>query len=517
MPRSVIGFPGLTLLLVALLIGGASACSSEKEAALIDGDADRTAEEEADIAGDGDEELIEAEAEEDAEPAADGDTDAEAEEDAEPEPPRAYYAAGGAMRTQDGHALYLRGVNIAQMSKYPPNYLYPLEPADIERLLTSGINNVRMLISWEPLSPDAPGEIDAAYLAAWAEQVRMLTEAGLYVVVDMHQDLWGPPMGNGGPSWSCPDELEEGYVPKDPWWLNYTSEQVIACFDNFWGSEELQGVYAEAYAAVAEAACAFDKVVGFDFMNEPYPGSGLGDLGFDNEILLPFYLKVMEAVEAACPGRLYFFEPTIGLFSNAPFAFPEALRDRVVMAPHFYPRAVHDPNTAGYDGDRANLEETILDAWGGYLDQGVPLWIGEFGGMTANPNFDLYMKHVSELYYDYYISSALWVYDPSDGGFSLLDSSLALKPVYEPVYRLPVPTRLPSKPADIQADWEAGELTFRVECELGRSLTMLLPNAGDRCTTEPAGLLPTLEGGPGFVEAACATAGTATVACTRGR
>ena len=402
-------------------------------------------------------------------------------------PPTApgYHVIGETMRTPAGDVLFLRGVNLSGRAKGAEKHLIDVDDALIDELLSDGVNSVRFLTFWDAVMPDVPGEIDETYLAALRARVEALDAAGIFIVMDVHQDLWGHPFaGHGAPSWVCPEHLTYGYESQSPWWSNYLSKQITACFDHFWGSAALQTRYAEMMAAVAGATCDLPRVVGFDIMNEPWPGSHLPDPGFDNDLLMPFYIKVLEAVEETCPGKLHFFEPsgafTFGL--AGPMIVPEELRDRVVIAPHFYPPYVHEPDGGGYGGDSEAHEELLLDLegdWGAYLDMGVALWCGEYGGMSTSNNFDAYFQHLHTFFTEHFVSSALWDHYESDGGFAFLDAAGDLKDELSPVFRHPLPTLLPSKPTVFDADWVGGTLDLEFKCRVAGVFAVLLT---DGCT-----------------------------------
>jgi len=428
-----------------------------------------------------------------------------------------YHVLGDTMRTPAGDVLFLRGVNLSGRAKGAEGHLIDVDDALIAELLADGVNSVRFLTFWDAVMPDEPGIIDETYLAELRARVERLDAAGIFVIMDVHQDLWGHPFaGHGAPPWVCPEHLTWGYESHSPWWSNYLTEQITGCFDHFWASDALQARYAQMLATVAAAVCDLPRVVGFDIMNEPWPGSHLPDPGFDNDTLMPFYIKVMEAVEGECPGKLHFFEPsgafTFGLASA--MQIPQELRDRVVVAPHFYPPYVHEPEGGGYGGDDQAHEELLLDLqgdWGAYLDMGVALWCGEYGGMSQSNNFDVYFQHLHTFFLEHFVSSALWDHYASDGGFAFLDGDGALKPELAPVFRHPLPTLLPAKPTVFNADWVAGTLELEFNCREGGTFAILLTE-GCECEV-PTGMTET-NGPPNHASWACDGDGVVEIVCS---
>lgn len=438
---------------------------------------------------------------------------------AEPTPPPGYSVSDGVMRDPDGNVLFLRGVNLSGRAKGAEGHLIDVDDALIAELTADGVNSVRFLTFWDAVMPDGDGVLDKNYLDELRARVQRLSDAGIAVVMDVHQDLWGHPFaGHGAPAWACPKELTDGYVSESPWWANYFSKQVTGCFDRFWGSKALQASYADMLAAVAEATCDVPLVVGWDIMNEPWPGAGLGEAGFDNDILMPFYIDVLHRVEEACAGKLFFFEPsgafTFGLSSA--MVVPDELRDRVVIAPHFYPPYVHEPDGGGYGGSESAHEALLADIsgdWAEYLDMGVALWCGEYGGMTQSDSFALYMQHLHAFFNEHFISSAYWDHAYGDGGFDFLDSAGALKESLAPVFRTPVPTLLPTPPSAFEVDWATATTSLTIECVSGRTLAMLLPSGSCTCDA-PAPLEPS-DGRAGHTNWTCsADSGPVTVSCS---
>ena len=54
-----------------------------------------------------------------------------------------------------------------------------------------GFNVVRLIVSWSRLEPK-PGQLDHGYINQIAETVNLARAHDIYVLLDMHQDAWGP-------------------------------------------------------------------------------------------------------------------------------------------------------------------------------------------------------------------------------------------------------------------------------------------------------------------------------------
>src|SRR6478736_4196075 len=116
-----------------------------------------------------------------------------------PVPPRGH--EGRWFTDATGRVVMLRGMNFVE--KWAP-----FTPAadgfdddDAALLAANGFNTLRLGVPFEFLMP-TPGNIDRVYLASIAKTVRILGRYNIYVLIDFHQDGWGPVThGNGMPAW----------------------------------------------------------------------------------------------------------------------------------------------------------------------------------------------------------------------------------------------------------------------------------------------------------------------------
>ncbi|MBI5533319.1 MAG: cellulase family glycosylhydrolase [Deltaproteobacteria bacterium] len=112
------------------------------------------------------------------------------------------------LRDDYGRYMYFQGVNTAGSSKVPLvdtasgkfTYIgrpFPTERARFEfnRMRKMGINSIRLLVMWEGVEPDAKGQYDEAYLQYLREIVKTAGDYGIYVLMDMHQDMFSRHLG----------------------------------------------------------------------------------------------------------------------------------------------------------------------------------------------------------------------------------------------------------------------------------------------------------------------------------
>jgi endoglycosylceramidase len=116
-------------------------------------------------------------------------------------PPSAFITTSG-MRFIDteGREILLRGVNIVDKSPQR-NYLSWHSEEDFARLRDWGMNVIRLGIIWDGLEPE-PGVYNDEYLAEIDKRIEWAAKYGLYVFLDMHQDLYRVLYSDGAPEWA---------------------------------------------------------------------------------------------------------------------------------------------------------------------------------------------------------------------------------------------------------------------------------------------------------------------------
>lgn len=174
------------------------------------------------------------------------------------------------------HPLWLHGINIINKSK-AEGYTKGIEQSDLKTIQGWGMNCIRLGVLWDGLEPQ-PGTIDSQYLDRIAGIVECAKASGLYVLLDMHQDLYSVKFSDGAPAWATLDD-GKSYTPTEVWSdAYYTSEAVQRALDHFWENSPgpdgigLQDHYARVWQKVAERFRDEPAVVGYDLMNEPFPG-----------------------------------------------------------------------------------------------------------------------------------------------------------------------------------------------------------------------------------------------------
>lgn len=194
-----------------------------------------------------------------------------------------------------GREVILHGLNFVNKDK-AKGYHYADDSLSIVKMRHWGINCIRLGVTWDALEP-APGQINEAYLRQLDDRIRWASQQGIYVLLDMHQDLYGNKYGNGAPDWATIDEGKPHYYNPDAWDDSYfLSAAVQTSFDNFWqnkpapDSTGIQDHLVADWALLAKRYAGEPAVIGFDLMNEPFIGSNV------SKVLAAFVRTVAEGV-----------------------------------------------------------------------------------------------------------------------------------------------------------------------------------------------------------------------------
>lgn len=320
-----------------------------------------------------------------------------------PEPPRqvdrplrATSGAGARVVDDLGRTVILRGVNLNGLGEYHQEHAdlpatLPLTEADLAGIAAHGFDVVRLLLSWSRLEP-SPGRIDEAYLDRIAEVVGWARAHDIYVLLDMHQDAWGPAVVTPD-TVTCPPPSEPaiGWDGAPAWATQLVgtiatcrleqrevSPAVQASFSAFFlDLGGVQGHLVDAWAAVAGHFAADPAIAGYDLLNEPNPGLVPGA---DDYVLLgAFYERALAAIRQAEAGRpggrrhIGFFEPAVVTGQlPTPGPLPGLLHDEdLVYAPHLYNESIGLlPGT---------IEEGFAAAASAAASYGTTFFSGEWG------------------------------------------------------------------------------------------------------------------------------------------
>ena len=371
-------------------------------------------------------------------------------------PPPTWHVEGGALQTPDGRAAILRGVNLSGTQKNAP-YIDDKTPADYARVRQAwGMNGIRFVMTWAAVEPQQ-GHYDDAYLDEVAERMGWAQDAGLAVVLDMHEDIYGEGFGfDGAPAWTCDAANYAAFVPQNPWFLNSVDPHVEACVDHFYTDAATRQAFVDMWHHVAERLAGQPAIVGFDVLNEP-PWGSYPVFQFEHDRLQPLYSDVIASVREVAPQWVAFLEPGASRNTGLASGLVTPIADDVMYAPHSYDSGAE--SGAGFDpSHRQQILDNVASLAGeaGKLDAGM--WIGEYGGVADEPGIVDYMTASYDAAGAAAASTMYWAYD--DGDYGMIDTDGNEKPELIGVLVRPYPARVAGTPGAYAFDATTGRFTF---------------------------------------------------------
>lgn len=342
------------------------------------------------------------------------------------------WSDGTNLRDAQGRIALLRGINARIAGVFDVTFddgRAPLEPipalddTDCARMRALGFDLLRLPINWSGIEP-AKGTFDDAYLGRVDAAVQCAARAGMYVLIDLHEDAYSKEIGeDGAPLWAIqppPAMLLGG--PLTDLGARRLSAQVTAAFETFFDPADpagLQAAYEDMLAHVAARWADDPAVIGFELFNEPAVGESEVD-AFDP--------AAAARVRAAAPDKLVLFEPTAtrNLSDFVPLARAPFPASAAVYAPHVY-TYVFDATPARLENlTPGDLEPSVKAARAEAAAWKTPLVITEFGIGPTSPNADLWMGLEAQLHDKYLASDAFWLWkEESQASWGVFDHDAA--------------------------------------------------------------------------------------------
>jgi endoglycosylceramidase len=245
--------------------------------------------------------------------------------------------AGRWITDADGKVVILHGFNTVPVNESTLPLHMGMGIDNAEWLAANGFNTIRLGFFYARVEPQ-PGVFDDSYLDDYLRVQGELAEQGIFTLLDAHQDQLNPRYGTTGalPSRGYPDWFlkDDGFPNTEtPYPQGYLSNPALnRAFDNIWqdflapDGTSVQAHFAAGWRRIAAAFKNRPRLLGYDFFNEPWPGSfyascanpeGCPPGGFDQTLLTAFNRKLTAALRAEDPAHLIFYEPNLQFNSGA--------------------------------------------------------------------------------------------------------------------------------------------------------------------------------------------------------
>lgn len=303
--------------------------------------------------------------------------------------------AGRWITDAQGRVVILQGYNMVyKRPPYAPDAI-GFGADDAKFLAREGYDTVRVGIIYKALEPE-PGVYDEAYLDRIVKTVDTLGRYGLVSMIDFHQDMYNERFqGEGWPDWAVFDDGLPA-EPKRGFSTNYLVMPALQrAYDNFFANVEGPGGvgildrYVAALRHVANRFRRNDNVMGYDLMNEPWPGTAWQDCinptgcPASDAKLSAFTAKAIAAIREVDKRHMIFYEPWV-LFNFGSGTSIGPFGDKKLgMSFHSY--CLSAGGSDSNDGCETN-DELVADNADAQAERtGDALLLTEFGA-TQNPD-----------------------------------------------------------------------------------------------------------------------------------
>jgi endoglycosylceramidase len=284
-----------------------------------------------------------------------------------------------------GQVVLLHGLNeVYKVAPFEPS-ASGFSADDAAFLAANGFNVVRLGVIWAGVEPE-PGVFDTAYIVSIQQTVQTLANHGIYTILDFHQDEYGSAYGGeGAPAWAS----QSGGLPNTSFSFpinEFVDPAETHAWDAFWSNSQapnslgLEDVYSQMLETVASDFNGNTDVLGYEIMNEPYPGSQalptlLGSPFFDTQELNPFYNQAASAIRAVDPSTAILYEPNIISSFGVPTKLGTVDTSNTVFSYHNYlPNYIPIPIIADLVVNEAQAYAQAND---------IPSFMTEFGATNS--------------------------------------------------------------------------------------------------------------------------------------
>ncbi|KAI9300143.1 glycoside hydrolase superfamily [Cunninghamella echinulata] len=212
-----------------------------------------------------------------------------------------------------GRVRFFHGTNVVKKSEpwyrsfdFKPGDSFGLQ--DVQNLQRLGVNAVRLGHHWAGSEP-VRGQYNQTFLNVLKEQTKLAEDHGIYILVDVHQDVLSSSLcGHGVPDWFVksdwvaswkkfpfpqklrPFKTNDKGIPSESdcnsidWSLSYLSVAVGNAFGRLYNNyDNLGDAFASYWKKLAEQYVDTTNILGYNLLNEPW----VGDTWADPTSLIP--------------------------------------------------------------------------------------------------------------------------------------------------------------------------------------------------------------------------------------
>jgi endoglycosylceramidase len=388
------------------------------------------------------------------------------------------------MADAEGRAVQHRGFNTGKdMTADVAEITEPLMATAEE----AGFDLMRLSWQWHKLEP-ADDAWDEAYLDQVVAALDLAAAHGVSVVLDNHQDVFGPAFGgNGVPEWATRTDgiVFEPIPPGTPWFVANLHPAVQAAWEHLYEDADLRAEQVESFLHVVRRVAGHPALLGYDLLNEPFGRFREGEQILDAAArveatqITPMYQRLTDAIRTVDTDSWVFVHPpnvaSLGIATRL-----GAIDDpKVVYFPHFY-------STTLESGGAYDPADTFHATWEAAATQyaaehDVPMMVGEWG--LPDPeigNAGLFVDRSLEVLQRSTSGWTVFTWN-TGGGYGVLGPDGALDPTWERLVQA-WPRAIAGAPT--ASSWDAAAATLRLT---------FTQEAGDDRATEivvPAALYP---------------------------
>ena len=432
------------------------------------------------------------------------DDDAVADDDTTLEPPTVktlswIHSTDGRLMDEYGRQWLLFGINARVTGLFDGSAAWVSRTAvydqsDAQGMAHDGFNLFRLPINWSALEP-VEGQFSADYLQQMEQVIAWARDAGLYVLIDFHQDKYSKFVDigdDGAPQWAV-------YPPPDGK-IDVSLQFLLAVNAFFNNVDKIQDRFIPAWQTVVARFADQPNVIGFEVMNEPCTVFLL----FGRKKLYSFYENAAHALRELDDRHSIWMEPDVyrNQFLWAPLRAEPFPDDNVVYEPHLYPNFIGMMYLTPEEWVAA-LTETFDHMVAETNSWGAAAVIGEWGTRPSDDYAPAMFQAVQDLSGARNIGLAFWLWKeaPSNswGLFDYDDATGAWTPRADPGVDALLRPRVMAAPGSLVStsfDVDTATLTASFEADGGEGPPLLYLPA----TYYPHGVVVELDGQPAPIE-----------------